>query len=41
MEIFRDDALALGETAATINDKHLSNWDAPLQEAKEKVLTPR
>ncbi|XP_053386580.1 myosin-IIIb-like isoform X4 [Mercenaria mercenaria] len=37
----REDALSLGETAATINDKHLSNWDAPLQAAKEKVLTPR
>ncbi|KAL4217322.1 Myosin-IIIa [Mactra antiquata] len=32
--------LALGETAASINHKHTNNWDAPLEEAKQKLLTP-
>ncbi|XP_052238025.1 uncharacterized protein LOC127849335 [Dreissena polymorpha] len=35
----KEDALMLGETAATMSSKHIEDWDMPLRHAKDRILS--
>ncbi|XP_052813336.1 myosin-IIIb-like isoform X3 [Mya arenaria] len=37
----KEDAMMLGETAATMSSKQIADWDAPLQDAKQRLLSAR